>query len=190
MASASGSASPPAPLSGAGGSGASSISSSAGGTASSSPPTSTSAGPASAAGSSGRCHTSELAGSLVPGRPGAGQRHATLVLRNTGSRTCTVYGFSGLALVDGNGQVLPTRSVRIDPPVPTTVSVSPGNSVSSALSWTVIAGPGESTSGPCQPTAASLQVIPPDETAFLTVPWDGGPVCGGGAISELAFTAG
>ena len=57
-------------------------------------------GSTTSGGSAGRCHTGDLAGSLQPGDSGAGQRHATVVLRNTSSRTCTVKGYGGIGLVD------------------------------------------------------------------------------------------
>ena len=134
-----------------------------------------------------RCHTGELTGSLVPGSPGAGQRYATLVLENTGGRTCTVHGYGGIGLVDSAGAPLPTHQVRVPSPAPTTVRLAPHESVRSQLHWSVVAGTGDSTSGPCQPTPAALQVIPPDETDHLSVPWGQGPVCEGGTIQQQAY---
>ena len=155
------------------------------GTTSSSPAAGSSTGSKSAR--VDRCHTSELTGSLVPGQPGAGQRYATLVLENTGGRTCTVHGYGGIGLVDSAGAPLPTHQVRVPSPAPTTVRLAPHESVRSQLHWSVVTGTGDSTSGPCQPTPAALQVIPPDETDHLSVPWNQGPVCEGGTIQQQAY---
>ena len=138
--------------------------------------------------SPGRCHTGELTGSLVPGSPGAGQRYATVVLENTGGRTCTLHGYGGIGLVDAAGSPLPTRQVRVASPAPTTVTLAPHGSARSQLHWSVVPGGGDATSGPCQPAPAALQVIPPDETDHLSVTWGQGPVCQGGTIAQQAYT--
>jgi hypothetical protein len=134
-----------------------------------------------------RCHTGELSGSLVPGSPGAGQRYATLVLRNTGGEPCTIHGYGGVGLVDADGSALPTRQVRRSDPAPATVTLQPGDTVSSQLHWGAVAGAGDASSGDCQPTPAALRVIPPDETAALSVPWTQGPVCEGGTLEQTAY---
>lgn len=153
--------------------------------------TSSSPGAATPTGSEGgrvdRCHTGELTGSLVIGSPGAGQRYATVVLENTGGRTCTVHGYGGIGLVDSAGAPLPTHQVRVPTPAPATVTLAPHESARSQLHWSAVPGAGDSTSGPCQPTAAALQVIPPDETAHLSIPWNQGPVCEGGRIEQQAY---
>ncbi|MGY5883426.1 DUF4232 domain-containing protein [Modestobacter lacusdianchii] len=136
-----------------------------------------------------RCHTSELTGRLVPGDAGAGQRHATLVLTDTGGRTCTIEGFGGLGLVDAQGRALPTEQVRSGP-AGGPVTLGPGGTVSAQLSWSAVPGAGDAQSGDCQPTAAALQVIPPGETDSLRVDWTAGPVCEAGTIRQTAYVAG
>jgi hypothetical protein len=143
-------------------------------------------GPMTAA--AGRCHTSELSGSLTAGSPGAGQRYATVALRNTGGRACTVHGFGGLGLAGSDGHALPTHQVRSGGPAPT-VLLAPGATVRSALHWSVVTGPGDSSTGACQPTPATLRVIPPDETDALSVAWTMGPVCSGGTIEQRPYTS-
>jgi hypothetical protein len=136
----------------------------------------------------GRCHTSELTVGLVPGSPGAGQRYATLVLENTGGRTCTVHGYGGIGLVSSTGSALPTHQVRIASPAPTTVTLAPHGTARSQLHWSAVPGGSDATSGPCQPNPAALQVIPPDETDHLSVALSQGPVCEGGTIQQQAYT--
>jgi hypothetical protein len=156
--------------------------SSAGGSPTTAPAGGTTSGPVD------RCHTGELTGSLVPGSPGAGQRYATLVLRDTGGQRCTVHGYGGLGLVGADGRALPTRQVRAADPAAATVLLAPGGTVSSQLHWSVIPGPGDAQSSACQPTPTTLRVIPPDETDALSVHWSLGPVCSGGTIEQRAYT--
>lgn len=136
----------------------------------------------------GRCHTADLSASLVPGSPGAGQRYATIVLTNTSSATCNVYGYGGVGLVDASGAPLPTQQVRVSPPGPTLVTLQPHQSARSQLHWSAVPGAGDSPSGQCQPTPAALRIIPPDETTHLSVPWNQGPVCEQGTIHQQAYT--
>jgi hypothetical protein len=133
-----------------------------------------------------RCHTSELAGSFTPESAGAGQRYATLILRNTGGRTCTVHGFGGLGLAGSDGHALPTHQVRAGGPA-ATVRLAPGGAVRSALHWSAVNGPGDPSSGACQPAPATLRVIPPDETGALSAAWSMGPVCSAGTIEQHPY---
>jgi hypothetical protein len=149
--------------------------------------TSTRPAPTSGASSGDRCHTSELTGSLAPGSPGAGQRYATLVLRNTGGQTCSLRGFGGIGLADANGSALPTRQVRTGA-APASVVLPPGDSARSQLHWSTVPGPGDAQTSQCQPPATTLRVIPPDETDALSIAWTQGPVCSGGTIDQHAYT--
>ncbi|QXG76441.1 DUF4232 domain-containing protein [Modestobacter sp. L9-4] len=178
----------PAPASGSSSSPAES--SPAGGTTSSRPAggTSSAAAPGTATAGPDRCHTSELTASLTGGDSGAGQRGATVVLRNTGGRTCDVEGFGGVGLLDAAGRALPAQQVRQDAPAPTLLTVAPGATVVSQLQWTVVPGDTDPAAG-C-PTPASLSVIPPDERDPLTATWSLGPVCDGGRLEQQAYVAG
>jgi hypothetical protein len=111
-----------------------------------------------------------------------------LILRNTGGRTCTVLGFGGLGLAGSDGHALPTHQVRSGGPA-ASVRLVPGGAVRSALHWSVVNGPGDPTSGACQPAPATLRVIPPDETDALSVAWSMGPVCSAGTIEQHPYTA-
>jgi len=135
-----------------------------------------------------RCHTSELTGSLGPETAGAGQRYATLILRNTGGRSCTVHGYGGLGLAGADGAALPTKQMRAGGPA-TTVLLAPGATARSALHWGAVNGPGDPPTGDCQPAPTTLRVIPPDETDPLSVAWTFGPVCEGGTIEQQAYTS-
>lgn len=140
------------------------------------------------AASTGRCHTSMLSAHVTMGSPGAGQRYAFLVLTNTSSSTCRVYGFPGMQLLSASGGNIPTSVTRESVP-PQLVTVAPGKHAYSQLHWTVVPGTGENGS-PCQPNPSQVKTTPPDETAALTTGWPGGSVCQHGQIFVMPFKPG
>ncbi|MEU6269341.1 DUF4232 domain-containing protein [Saccharopolyspora shandongensis] len=134
-----------------------------------------------------RCHTSMLTGTVEGAEAGAGQRYADLVLRNSSNETCTLYGYGGMQLVDASGQAVPTKMERTPNPGPGLITLAPGESARATLHWTAVPHEGEPMEGPCQPTPARAQVIPPDETDALSVTWNVGAVCGFGEIDNSAY---
>ncbi|MFD3455100.1 DUF4232 domain-containing protein [Streptomyces sp. NPDC058691] len=125
-----------------------------------------------------RCHTADLRASIGPNDPGAGQENFPVVLTNRSSRTCTVYGFPGLAFVNSAGQ-----QVTVDPERETglpkqRVTLAPGASAWSPMSFSNPAISGVTTVVP-----AAVLVTPPDERASLRVPWTGGKVSNTGKAS-------
>jgi hypothetical protein len=129
-----------------------------------------------------RCHTADLAATLRRGSPGAGQRYATLVLRNRSAHRCTVFGYVGAQLVGVSGRPLPTRIVRDRTRVPRRVTLAPGRRATALLHWAAIPGPGEPQRAPCEPTPRAIRITPPDETTQLTLRWRFGVVCERGRI--------
>src|SRR5207249_3912096 len=129
-----------------------------------------------------RCHTRDLAAALKRGSPGAGQRYATLRLRNRSGHRCTVFGYIGAQLVGAHRRPLPTNVVRDRTRTPRRVTLAPGHSAATLLHWGAIPGPGEPQRGQCEPTPRRIRITPPDETTQLTVRWRYGPVCQHGRI--------
>lgn len=125
--------------------------------------------PQSPAGSR-RCHTSELSASVGRNNPGAGQENFPIVLKNTSSRTCTLYGYPGAAFVDASGKQLGPDPQRSSGDAQT-VRLAPGGSAWAGLSF---ANPEVSGAGTATP--AALVVTPPDEEDPLKVAWTGGEV--------------
>ncbi|KUN23123.1 hypothetical protein AQJ11_24500 [Streptomyces corchorusii] len=154
-----------------------------GDTADPSEPTGTGTGTGTAAASPAapapkRCRTSDLKASLGSDHPGAGQENFALVLTNRSPRTCSLYGFPGVAFVDGAGDaVTPDPERAIDQPQQR-VTLAPGADAWSALSYTDPAITGVTTVTP-----QALLVTPPDETTSLSVPWTGGKVSNTGKAS-------
>jgi len=145
---------------------------------------------ATGAAGSGACGTADVSASVTAGDAGAGQRRATLVLTNVSDTACTITGYPGLQLVTASGAKVPTKVVRVTSPAARTVTVKPGRTASSTLTFGVVPNGDEPSSGPCEQEAAALRVIPPDATKAVTAPWSLGPVCNSGKISANAFVKG
>ena len=120
-----------------------------------------------------RCHTSEVSVAFGPQDAGAGSRMSTVVLTNTGARTCTVYGYGGLQLLDASKRALPNGLTREASPAPVLLRVAPGGKVYKDFRFGVI----PTGSQQC-PTPAYARITPPDETDNQLVPWTFGTVCG------------
>ncbi|MEV4431267.1 DUF4232 domain-containing protein [Streptomyces sp. NPDC049602] len=136
-----------------------------------------SASPASPA-TARRCRTSELKASLGPDRPGAGQSNFALVLTNASRRPCTIHGFPGVAFVNGEGEAVTPDPERGAGEEPQTVTLAPGASVWSALTYANPALTGVTTVTP-----EALRVTPSDETEWISVRWTGGRVSNTGKAS-------
>ena len=137
-----------------------------------------------------RCHTRELGAALQQQRPGGGSRYAVLTLTNRSSRTCPVTGFPGLQLLDSSSKPLPTNVVRDQQQPPQTVQLAPGAAAYTTLHWGLVPGDGEPQTTQCEPTPASVEVTPPDETTHLVIGWTYGPVCQKGRIDLPALAPG
>jgi uncharacterized protein DUF4232 len=155
-------------------------------------PNPTSPNPASTTGqppspASSRCTAAMLAGTVQVGDAAAGNRYAKLVVTNTGTTPCTLYGYGGLQLIAADGSPLPTSTGRDEPPGPSLVTVAPGASATKNLHWGVIPSGNEPGDAPCQPQPHGVRVIPPDDTEPFTVAWSFGPVCAAGTIHDSAY---
>ena len=121
-----------------------------------------------------RCHTSERVATIGGADAAAGNRYATLSLRNRSGRTCTIYGYGGLQPLTSSGKQLPVTLKRDGSAGgPRLVRLSPGTSIGRTIHWGAVPN-GEAS---C-PKATGATVIPPDETDPLTVKFDFGEVCG------------
>lgn len=136
------------------------------------------------AGGPGKCTPATLKGSFaqVPGGESAGHVEAQVALTNTGGSVCTMFGYIGMQLLDASGRHLPTNVVRV-PGAEQAVTLRPGASATVLAQYSAdVRGAGDSTSGTCQPVAATTEVTPPDDTQSLVVQGPGTPVCQGGTI--------
>ncbi|RKN12546.1 DUF4232 domain-containing protein [Streptomyces radicis] len=136
------------------------------------------------------CSPDALTAAVHPLDAGAGGRHAALVLTNSSDAGCRTQGWPGLQLAAGDGDSIPTTTVRDDSESPRPLTVEPGRSVWAQLHWTVVPGDENPANGPCGPEPASIEVIPPDEYGATTADWSLGAVCGEGRIETLPLAAG
>ncbi|CAM3780008.1 DUF4232 domain-containing protein [Kibdelosporangium persicum] len=134
-----------------------------------------------------RCGPTVLKGEIQGGDAAAGNRYAKLVVTNTSSKACTLYGYGGLQLTDANGNPTPTKLTRKPDPGPALVTLEPGQQAYKNLHWGMVPDGTEPTTGPCEPESAGAKVIPPDETEPFTVTFGFGSVCRHGAIDGSAY---
>lgn len=153
------------------------------------PLTSSQVSPSPAEGGVGRCSAAVLVGVVQSTEAGAGNRYGKLVVTNNGAGPCTLKGYSGLQLLDGAGDPLPTDLQRTPDPAPAPLVLAPGMAAAANLRWTVVPTGDEPVDRPCQAEAVRAAAIPPDETEPVSVQWGLGPVCAGGKIEISAFYA-
>jgi hypothetical protein len=135
----------------------SSTTSTSGGAASSSTTSSTAAAAAT-------CRTSSLAVSLGPPNGSAGATHYSLAFRNTGTTTCTMYGYPGVSFLDGSGNQIGDPAQR-QGGTPAPVALAQGGK---AYASVAVTDPGIA---PCSGStaAAQVRVYPPGETQAATI---------------------
>lgn len=124
-----------------------------------------------------RCRTSQLTAAYT-GLNAAmgGTRGVTLVLNNHSGGSCYVYGYPGLAFFNGGGLPMATHLTWMTAPR-TKVVMHPDGNARAMLTWRV----NVDAATPFSPSFA--HVTPPDEHAYLTTLWQGGPVLGGNIVS-------
>lgn len=127
------------------------------------------------------CAGPQLALEVESSDAGAGNRGMILSLRNAGTGTCSVTGYPGVTLRDGEGR--PVVAIRADPWItgdpdepPRPVELSPGASAFFDIGWNVV--PHESEGETRCPVVQGLRVTAPGDTAPLTVDQEM-TVCGG-----------
>lgn len=139
-----------------------------------------------AAGSGTECRASGLALSYLGGQGATGHGLLGFEVRNTQGTSCNTFGYPGVQFLDKSGAPLPTSATRTTDdffghsPLGQVV-VDPGQTASFRLGVTH----GAASEAGCT-TAYGLQVIPPNDTATLTVSIPGGVLeCGTATVSPM-----
>jgi hypothetical protein len=122
------------------------------------------------------CTVAHLSINLGEGGAGSGHRSAALMFRNTGSKTCRLHGYPGVAALDAHGtQIEQARRTPsgylggLKPAASAPIAdIAPGQSAS-ALLEALAFGPGGRSCAPY----AGLLVTPPDETRSVRLAWSG-----------------
>lgn len=164
-----------------------SASTSASATASATTSATTSAsGTATPTGGPGECRAAQLVLIYLGGQGATGHGDLGFALRNKGAAACHTYGYPGIQFLDRSGRPLPTQPTHSTQdffgrsPL-RALSVAPGDSVSFRLD----VSHGGGSPGRC-PSAAALQVIPPDDTHTLSTSITNGAYeCGRAIVSPL-----
>lgn len=121
----------------------------------------------SAAGGSPACATSNLSVTIGGTQGAAGSSVSTIDFTNTGSSSCTLYGYPGVSLTNSSGSQIGAAATRDNGRAPATVTLSPGGKANALLK---VAFAGNYPSSACGPTpATSLRVYPPGQTQALQV---------------------
>ncbi|MDX2776526.1 DUF4232 domain-containing protein [Streptomyces caniscabiei] len=129
------------------------------------------------------CNADELTlGMENSGDSGAGTLAYTVVLTNSGQRTCTLFGFPGVSLVNDNGNQIGTPAERATNYVEERLTLQPGTKVKSVLS---IANSANFTDGQCKPGATKLRVYPPNDTGYLSTATEISSWCPGFIVSPV-----
>jgi len=129
------------------------------------------------------CGIAQISAHFTPGSPGAGQRYATLTLRNKSAHSCRTGGYVGLGLLNSRGREVATNAERIDFGAVRMIYLKPGAKATSQMHWSVINGTGDTSRGPCFRAPSSILVTPPNSYTSLRLPWRMGNVCERGTIS-------
>ena len=138
-------------------------------------------------GGSGQCVAADLRPSFLGTNGAAGTIAVGFALTNSGSSTCTTYGWPGVLLLSSTDGALTTNAERTTSDLlgatpATEVTLKPGQKASFRL----IASDFASGSTTTCPSATDLQIIAPNDTATLKVAISGGiPACGRATLSPL-----
>jgi Protein of unknown function (DUF4232) len=127
------------------------------------------------------CTTADLTVSAKDGEAGMGHRSTIYVLTNSTQTPCSIYGYPGMAFLDGSDNVLRDTVARGDPG-PATVLLQPGDAASYSLDWS------EANGATCV-TSTKVQVTPPDDTNHATL-LSQVVVCPGRPLTVSAVVAG
>jgi hypothetical protein len=116
------------------------------------------------------CQTSGLHVAVTGSQGAAGTEEDTLALTNTGSTSCTTYGYPGMLLLSASGAPLPTTvdrggTLNFEDIAPALVQLAAGASAYFNVGYSDIQQTGSSCSA-----AGQLEVTPPTNALYAVVP--------------------
>jgi hypothetical protein len=125
-----------------------------------------------APGSSQAAGCGSLTGSFkaVPNSAGAGNIVFALRLKNGGTSSCLLGGLPQVRLLGTTGKPLPTKVLRDPRFTPKPFALRAGRTATAEARFTPdVPGPGEQSSGPCEPLAHTLRVVAGGVTVVVPV---------------------
>jgi hypothetical protein len=130
-------------------------------------PTPAAAPPVSRSGAAG-CATSNLKASAGARQGTAGSTYTNIDFTNTGSRSCTLYGYPGVSLANSGGPI-GASATHDSMRGRTLVTLAPGATANAVLQVTVAQNYPAST---CSPDSSTfLLIYPPNQTEALDLPF-------------------
>jgi len=140
------------------------------------------------------CAGSALRGSfaVVPGSAGAGNIVYRLHIRNRSSAACAVPARPRMVLLDARGRALPTHVLAVGPGKSTRlVILRPGGGAHVDARFSPdVPGPGEGTTGRCEPVAHRLRILAPGGGAAVVAIAPPTSVCEHGSLQLRVLSAG
>lgn len=132
------------------------------------PPSATvTASPSRPAAAAGPCSTGQLALSLGQSQGAAGTFYQAVILTNTSSASCTLFGYPGVSFATASGSQVGLSASR-DPGHPHRVRLAASGGTAGALLRQP--DPGNFPASKCRPApAAELKVFPPGQRVALRV---------------------
>jgi len=113
------------------------------------------------------CNADELSLALAAADAAAGTYSYNLTFTNIGTRTCTLFGFPGVSLVNDNGNMIGSPAERTENSQEITMTLEPQGKVKAIL---YAANSDNFSEGQCTPGATKVRVYPPNDTGYLSVP--------------------
>lgn len=113
------------------------------------------------------CNADELTLNTAPSdEAGAGTLALDLVMKNSGSRSCTLAGYPGVSLVNDNGNQIGQPADRTTNSTEKTITLAVGDSVKATVYYTE---EGNFDPGTCKDGATKLRVYPPNDAGYISV---------------------
>jgi hypothetical protein len=130
-----------------------------------------------------RCHTRDLSLKYLGGDGGSGRGNLFYSLSNGSGHDCSLSGTPQLRAVDAKGKTLLTAEEEAG--TGQKIVLHPGGAAYTSTTIGNIPSD-DANRAPCNPPAAALWLIPPGETAHLTIdgPWH---ICSNGELSISPF---
>lgn len=130
------------------------------------------------------CNADELSLSTgeAEGGASAGTFHYNIILTNIGKRTCTLFGYPGVSLVNDNGNQIGNPADRQTGVEEKTQTLTPGAKVKSVVS---VPDPGNFPDGQCKDGATKFRVYPPNDAGYLSVATTTTTWCQGLAVTPV-----
>ena len=113
------------------------------------------------------CNTDELSLALTSTDAAAGTYNYDLTFTNIGTRSCTLFGYPGVSLVNDNGNMIGSPAERTENSQEITITLEPQGKVKAVL---YAANSENFSEGQCSAGATKVRVYPPNDTGYLSVP--------------------